>query len=755
MYRLALFVLLTAPVFARHNDAICGTTRETSKEPLFAHRQILRARAARGLSALDAAPQSNQDIGNIAVIHDSGGVVERVNQFNLDQNTLLFTPVAAGYQYAVTAQGYDGAAASAGTPLAALGDDDTRLVSLPFAFPFFGASYRQVFVNSDGNLTFTAGDNASTQRSLGRMTAGPPRISPLFDDLDPSKAPGAVRVLSDNARVVVSWVAVPEYSDTGTGIPQTFQASLYADGRIEFSYSGVNPTGAVVGIAPGLLQGDATLTDFRGDASATYTAAMAEEFGNTLTIDIVTVAQQFYRTHDDAYDYLVIYNNLDIPALGEGTVAYESTVRSHGTGYGVPPQDGGQEYGSASRLSAVLNLGPLSQYPADPNGLVAARAPQHDTPLTILAHETGHLFLAFASVGSPAALPMLGFQLAHWSFLFDSEASVLEGERIVDQGAGVSPEFMTTDLAQEYAPLDQYLMGFRAAQNVPDTFYVTGDDPPYPAAQHPFSGVSFNGTRQSVRVGDVIAAEGPRTPDYTVAQRRFRFAFILVVAQGTQPAAADLAQIDSYRDRFEAFYAKASSNNASADTALRRSLKLSLFPAAGVLLGGTGTATVAVETPRATDLTVQLLVDAIVKAPPSITIPAGALSASFTFSGTAAGVAEVSAIPSDSQYETAFARVQVADAGSLELEVVPGGGRNPIVVRLTDPNMLPYPGARIVAAASGGGSVTPAAAVTDVHGQAVFHWTPGFAAASQLQIALDAAPEVSATVAARNRPRLH
>ena len=41
-------------------------------------------------------------------------------------------------------------------------------------------------MNSDGNLTFTAADNASTDRSLGRMTAGPPRISPLFDDLDPA-----------------------------------------------------------------------------------------------------------------------------------------------------------------------------------------------------------------------------------------------------------------------------------------------------------------------------------------------------------------------------------------------------------------------------------------------------------------------------------------------------------------------------------------------------------------------------------------
>ena len=44
-------------------------------------------------------------------------------------------------------------------------------------------------MNSDGNLTFGAAEFASSERSLGRLTAGPPRIAPLFDDLDPSKPP--------------------------------------------------------------------------------------------------------------------------------------------------------------------------------------------------------------------------------------------------------------------------------------------------------------------------------------------------------------------------------------------------------------------------------------------------------------------------------------------------------------------------------------------------------------------------------------
>src|SRR5262249_50463258 len=157
-------------------------------------------------------------------------------------------------------------------PVVALGDDDSRPFTLPFAFPFYGATYTQLFLNSDGNLTFNSGESASTSRSVGRMTGGPPRISPLFDDLDPSRA-GSVRFFAEANHVVFSWVKVPDYE---TGVPQTFQARLYADGSIQFSYSGVNPTSAVVGIAPGSAQTGTSVVSFHDDPSADYSAAVLE-----------------------------------------------------------------------------------------------------------------------------------------------------------------------------------------------------------------------------------------------------------------------------------------------------------------------------------------------------------------------------------------------------------------------------------------------------------------------------------------------
>src|SRR5262245_11689116 len=227
---LFLFIcMFAAPAFARHETVLCGTAAESRSERNFLHRQALRARARAGLHPMSISPAANRDAGDIAIIEDHDGVVARQNAFNLSQKTLRFTPAGPDtlrYRYAVIDQPYDAATASTGTQIAALDDDDSRALALPFAFPFYGATYRQLYVNSDGNLTFTTPDSASTERSLGRMTSGPPRIAPLFDDLDPARA-GSVRVLAGSSRFVVSWVSVPEWQTTGIGTRQTFQVSLF------------------------------------------------------------------------------------------------------------------------------------------------------------------------------------------------------------------------------------------------------------------------------------------------------------------------------------------------------------------------------------------------------------------------------------------------------------------------------------------------------------------------------------------------
>ena len=754
-----VFAVTAAPVWARHGTAGCGTTATTPAEVLFLHRQAERARAARPRPLAAATASTNRDIGNLAIIENRDGVVETLNQFDLDHATLTFTPVSGGtpgYRYAYSGPGYDGSAATQGSLVAALGDDDARQFTLPFAFPFYGAAYRQVYLNSDGNLTFTAAEFASTSRSLGRMTGGPPRIAPLFDDLDPSQPSGSVRFYADASHVVFSWVNVPEWAQYGLGAPQTFQVRLYADGSIQFSYSGVSPTSAVVGIAPGSDQPGTSVVSFLNDASAEYPAAVAETFGSTPEIDIVTVAQKFYETHEDAYDYLVIYNNMEIAAM-TGAVAYETTVRSSGIGYSVAPADYGPQYGSAARLRSVMNMGMLDNYPLDVTAVVPLRAAAQDTPLTVLGHESGHLFLAYASIpdpNDPTAKPMLGYGGVHWSFVFNSEASLDEGEQINDLGGG---SFITGTVTQGFAPLDRYLMGFAPSSDVPDTFVVL--NPSASPLGHPQSGYFFTGTKFPISVNDVIQAVGRRTPDYTVAQHRFRFGFVLVVPEGAQDSAIapNVQQVETYRQQFVAAYTKFSNNLGAADTTLNRSVRLSLFPAAGVVAGGSASATISLQTPPTADLAVKLAgLAGFAQAPAQVTIAAGATSTSFTVSGIKAGVEELLATPADASYEVAYARVQVAAPSQVTLGAVSGDNQvstsagplpAPVVVRVSDANGLPYPGARILAVAAGG-SVTPAIATADASGQASFQWTPGAGSVNQLNFSLEAAPAVTLTLKA-------
>ena len=222
---------------------------------------------------------------------------------------------------------------------------------------------------------------------------------------------------------------------------------------------------------------------------------------------------------------------------------------------------------------------------------------------------------------------MLGYQGAHWYFGFNSEASLLEGNRLRDDGPSASPRFLTTGVTEGYSPLDQYLMGFRAATEVEpehQIFYVDGAPASF-AFRHPQKNVPFNGSRRDVHMDELLGVLGRRTPDHTVAQRRFRFAFVLVVRQGTEPSAEDLAKLEGFRAAFEQFYEKAASGRATADATLKLNLRLSLFPAAGVLAGGTAGAEVAVDTPPAAPLEIELRTQAgVAGMPRSVTIPAGA-----------------------------------------------------------------------------------------------------------------------------------
>jgi hypothetical protein len=676
---------------ARTLAVVCGTERGARLAVPAEHEaQWRQLRRLRPMARSAEAPRS-RDYGHIAVMDSRGGVVMEPNAFNLTGRSIVFAPAgspASRYTVAAGPLAYDAQAAQQGQVLEGLGDDDFRSVGLPFDFPFFGLNHRRMFVHSDGAITFLQPDADSSARSLGRLFSGPPRIAPLFADLDPSRG-GSVSVTLDASRVTVTWRDVPEYRDFGVGPRQTFQLVLESGGRIAFHYSAGAPSAAVVGIAPGYLQGSPEVIDYDAPPAGEVTAA-AERFGSERSLDIVRIAQRFYETHEDAYDYLVIFNSLGIPAAS-GAVAYEVTVRSNTTGIGDFALDRGFVYGSPWRLQAVLNMGPLSQYPRDPRARVGSRgAVTGDSTLTILGHEAGHLFLALASVRDPerpSDLPMLGAQLAHWSFNFNSDASLLEGNRIADNGDGT---FLTTATVEGFSALDQYLMGLRGPGEVDPSFYVANSN--ISRSSLPRVNVAIRGQRRGVTIEDLVAAEGKRTPDDTVAQRLFRFAFILVVPPGSEPAADELDQLETYRAEFEPFFHRATGGRAWAGASLHRQLRSSLWPAAGAVAGEPVPVRLSIARPLARDLRIGVYASSFIRPPEPLLIPAGATEASLSLQASSAGVADVYFFADDPSFEVLHQKLDVKLARRDVSLVDYWRDDGLLVLRATDANRLPYPG---------------------------------------------------------------
>ncbi|MCY3775171.1 MAG: matrixin family metalloprotease [Candidatus Aminicenantes bacterium] len=143
--------------------------------------------------------------------------------------------------------------------LSLLEDDGEMIFEFPegFSFPFFGTTYTDVVVNSDGNLTFGIGDGQpGRSRSERRFLSGPPRIALFFSDLNP-EAGGEVRAETGEGSLTFIWDGVPEFALAGTRPGNDFSVTLFANGDILLDYGQVNVTPdpediqAIVGITPG------------------------------------------------------------------------------------------------------------------------------------------------------------------------------------------------------------------------------------------------------------------------------------------------------------------------------------------------------------------------------------------------------------------------------------------------------------------------------------------------------------------------
>ena len=524
---------------------------------------------------------TSTDVGNLVVINGNEHIVQPKNTFDLAGRNLRFTPNdLGGYDVSIPE---DVEFVQAFGDVLQLSDDDSKKVEIEFDFPFFGEEYTELFVNSDGNLTFRKGDAASWARDLQRFLAESPRIGVLYTDLnpfspfpDPFGETPTVEVKQSAKQVTITWFNVEAYSEDFGGATLTMQTVLYDTGVIDIIFEESDVRTGIVGVSPGGVDDafQVNLVDYSDNLPLEgTTGAIAEVFVDLPTVNLQNVAREFYRSHNDDFDSLILFTNFESNLDFVGVLAFAINVQNDVLGIGNPnrseifPQfDHTAEYGSQGNLKSFLTMKNLKVWEDDP--LENTFGPATST-LSVLAHEFGHTWLAF--IDPPVLLTR---DRAHWNFFLHTSGSLLGGNDIQDNGDG---SFITLAPKNIYSPLDLYLMGLLKPEDVPPTFLVTDPHdldlpPPYDQqtitadqlqSVYSLGDVGFRGDRREVRIEDIISVNGQRIPDAESSQKDFRTAFILL-AQGEEgPTSDEIDKVETVRLYWAPFFHRASNNLAT------------------------------------------------------------------------------------------------------------------------------------------------------------------------------------------------
>ena len=539
-------------LFSKTEQHWCGSLGPVLTELLVKQNQF-HQREIRSLAPIQI--QKN-DVGEIAVIHSSAKTLIQPNPFDLKGKKITFSNNrTGGYDVKVTAGTIS---ATQGTPIP-LGDDANARVNFNsgFSFPFNGTTYDFVFINSDGNLSFKTADSSSTSRDVLRLLTGPPQVAGLFLDLNPA-AGGSVNVLQSGTKFSVTWNAVPEFGKTGGN---TFQINLIKSGNIEiiFGETGLTKEG-ITGISPGnTTPSNLRFVNYSSITNLTgLKTAVLERFAATSDLDYTAIVNEFHQTHPKEFDFVVIFTDFPVRLVGGNAFAFFSTIQNQIQGIGVPMFNQSAAFGSP-KIQGMMVMGQVSKFNADLN-LEFFRG---YSTMEVMAHEAGHRWLFRSQFLNNAvkSKDLLGLQDSHYSFYVDADASVMEGNDIVDNGNG---SFSTVAATETYSKLDLYLMGFLPPGSVPPFFYVGGNSD---KTKLPEVGVPIFGTKVNVSLGQIIQADGARVPNSVASQKKFKEAFVLFTKK-PNAAPADIAKLDNIRKNFAAFFKSKTNNKGILDTTL-------------------------------------------------------------------------------------------------------------------------------------------------------------------------------------------
>ena len=169
------------------------------------------------------------------------------NRNDMANRTLTLIPDGSGSYYRAcnsTAAGFL-VDPNGGTNIP-LRDDDYRQIDLGGEhIDFYGTSYETLYIGSNGYITFLSGDTHYLEGLEDHFDL--PRISALFDDLDPS-AGGAVSWKQLEDAIVVTFENVPE---RGLSNANSFQIEMFHNGTIRITWLGISAGDGLIGLSKG------------------------------------------------------------------------------------------------------------------------------------------------------------------------------------------------------------------------------------------------------------------------------------------------------------------------------------------------------------------------------------------------------------------------------------------------------------------------------------------------------------------------
>ena len=288
-------------------------------------------------------------------------------------------------------------------------------------------------------------------------------------------------------------------------------------------------------VSPGVVEQVGEIVVMEGDAEIVTTVG-----ADVYQVDqLENITNRLYLNYGDEFDGIAVFTTF--PDAAQSGAAYAMILDNGVSGLNRVGASSAP-YGSSGRLIAVMNINDTDNY--------ASMEADDQWFATVITHELGHTWLAFIEFVDPTSgltsTELLGRDGSHWSAVFASGSSVMDGVGFTDNGDGT---FTAGPYSRHYGPLDLYAMGVFSPAEVGPLYiirnprYQDNNDPVNPVDDG-WTGVMSDGRvvvgdRTDFTIDDVVVAQGPRLPAWDEANEDFRIAIVLVTQPGQ--AVADVA----------------------------------------------------------------------------------------------------------------------------------------------------------------------------------------------------------------------